>query len=615
MDSLIEEINLKLKTTDIYDYTNILKLSRKLSKLQAEQSLHLEQSTILKIAVLGSYSIQSFVMVLESLLSSKGIEASIYEGEYNGINMDILNKDSSLYEFCPTIVIILSDYRDIKTFPQILSNPISVDKCVNDYVVYYKSLWDNLSSIKGCHIFQSDIVLPLERSIGNLEQNYYFSTKNYLNLINIELIKNRANNVTIVDLDYIASSIGKKQWFDPSAYVLNKAGFSIQYIGVVCETFAKQISALCGNVKKCLVLDLDNTLWGGVVGDEGWEAIQVDPNNPEGEAYLSFQKYILNLKNRGVILAVCSKNDTDIAKEPFIKNDNMILKLDDFSIFIANWEDKAANISKISNELNIGTDSLVFFDDNPAEREIVKMYLPEVTVIDVPKDPAYYVSALESASPFEWIQITAEDIKRSDSYVQNSKRDELAIQFTDYNEYLKALEMEGNVDALTSNQVERFSQLINKSNQFNLRTQRYCEAVISELLDDRNFKLLSVSLKDKFTSYGIISCVILKKADNCCVIDTWVMSCRVLKRGVEHLTLEAILGVAKNWKCSLLVGEYIPSKKNLMVKELYAELGFLTSDDITFKTDKESDIFFYNVNILPSTQIYIKSKGNCFDGG
>jgi len=604
MDSLREEIDFKLKTIDMNDYTNILKLSRKLSKL------HLEQSNQLKIAILGSYSIQYFVMVLKLCLLGKGIDASIYEGDYNGINMDILNRDSSLYDFYPTIVIVLSDYRDIKTFPPLLADTISVNKHVKDYVDYYRSLWENLSTIKGCHIFQSNIILPLERSIGNLEQNYYFSSRNYLNLINIEFIQNRPNNVTIVDLDYIASNIGKMHWFDPSAYVLNKAGFSIQYIGIVCDTFAKQISALCGNVKKCLILDLDNTLWGGVVGDEGYESIQVDPNNPEGEAYLTFQKYILNLKNRGVILAVCSKNDIEVAKEPFIKNTNMILKLDDFSIFIANWDDKVKNIKKISNELNIGLDSLVFFDDNPAEREIVKMYLPEVTVIDVPKDPAYYARILELASPFEWIQITAEDKQRSDSYIQNSNRNKLATQFTDYNEYLKVLEMEGSVNELTISQIERFSQLINKSNQFNLRTQRYSEAVINELLQDKNYKLLSVSLIDKFSSYGIISCVVLKKVDACCVIDSWVMSCRVLKRGIENLTFLTILEVAKNWKCTQLVGEYIPSKKNCMVKELYTELGFLTSDDITFRTDKGSKIFIYNVNIFPSNQVYIKSKGN-----
>lgn len=604
MESLREELKFKLKSTNLYDYTNILKLSRKLQKS------NLEQSDKLKIAILGSYSIQTFVMVLKLFLFTQGIEASIYEGEYNGINMDILNKDSPLYEFYPNIVIILSDYRDIHTFPELFSDTASVDSCVNNYVEYYQSLWNNISMIKGCHIFQSNIVLPLERSLGNLEQNYYFSTRNYFNLINISLMKHRINNVTIVDLDYIASCIGKKQWFDPSAYVLNKAGFSIQYIGVVCETFAKQIGVLCGNVKKCLVLDLDNTLWGGVVGDEGYDGIQVDPNNPVGEAYLAFQNYVLNLKNRGVILAVCSKNDIETAKEPFERNINMILKLNDFSIFVANWEDKVENIRRISDELSIGLDSMVFFDDNPAEREIVKMYLPQVTVIDVPDDPAYYAQSLELVSPFEWIQITSEDLKRSDSYVQNNKRAELANEFIDYNEYLKALEMEGIIEELSSNQIERFSQLINKSNQFNLRTQRYSEAVINEMLHDKNYKLLSISLKDKFSNYGIISCVILKKSGLNCVIDTWVMSCRVLKRGVEDFAFITILEVAKCWNCTQLVGEYIPSKKNSMVSALYTKLDFKVSKDIIFQTDKESSIFVYDINVVPFNQIYIKFKGN-----
>jgi FkbH-like protein len=329
-----------------------------------------------------------------------------------------------------------------------------------------------------------------------------------------------------------------------------------------------------GNTRKCLVLDLDNTLWGGVVGDDGWEGIQLDPNNAVGEAYRAFQSYCLALRKRGVILAICSKNDEMTAKEPFEKNENMILSLNDVSCFVANWENKADNLRKIANELNIGIDSLVFFDDNPAEREIVKQFVPEVHVVDVPADPAFYVLQMEKEQPFEWLQITKEDLERTDSYSGNAKRQQLQESFVDYNEYLKALDMRGEVSRVRQSDVARFTQLINKSNQFNLRTIRYSESDVQQMISDDTVCCLYGKLSDCYSNYGIISCVILRKEDDVCFIDTWVMSCRVLKRGVENMMFEAVLKAAKKMQCSSIRAEYIKTKKNKLVESFYETLGF-----------------------------------------
>ena len=261
-------------------------------------------------------------------------------------------------------------------------------------------------------------------------------------------------------------------------------------------------------------------------------------------------------------------------EECAVKNDKMILKLDDISCFIANWEDKAGNIRTIASKLNIGVDSLVFFDDNPAEREIVKKFVPEVLVVDVPEDPADYVQALSLCMPFEWGQLTGEDFKRTQSYLQNSKRQELESSFVNYDEYLQALDMVGSVDEIDEYSKERFAQLINKSNQFNLRTIRYTEAAIEQMMQEENTKLLAVSLKDKFSDYGIISCIILKKKGEECFADTWVMSCRVLKRGVEEFAFSHVCDMARSMGCSKLVGEYIPTAKNRMVKDFYPGFGF-----------------------------------------
>ena len=553
---------------NIEEIPQLLKLARRYAKS------YVTGEKDLRVAVLGSYSIQHFVSVLRFLLHEEGIDANIYEGEYDGILMDVLNDDSELYEFKPSIVILLPSIKDIKEFPILGSDAEAVEQLADKQVQLYQGIWNKLEASLGCQILQANFVLPIERALGNLESNYEYSHSVYYKKINAKLEQKRGGNVTIMDMDYWAGVVGKINWFDNSSYYLSKTGFRMDYIGIVAEVFVKQIMALTGKVKKCLVLDLDNTLWGGVVGDDGCMGIQLDPNNAIGEAYRAFQQYVLQLKERGVILAVCSKNEEDIAKEPFEKNDKMILKLDDISCFIANWEDKAGNIRTIASKLNIGVDSLVFFDDNPAEREIVKKFVPEVLVVDVPEDPADYVQALSLCMPFEWGQLTGEDFKRTQSYLQNSKRQELESSFVNYDEYLQALDMIGSVDEIDEYSKERFAQLINKSNQFNLRTIRYTEAAIEQMMQEENTKLLAVSLKDKFSDYGIISCVILKKDGEECFTDTWVMSCRVLKRGVEEFAFSHVCDMARSMGCSKLVGEYIPTAKNRMVKDFYPGFGF-----------------------------------------
>ncbi|MEY8283640.1 HAD-IIIC family phosphatase [Lachnospiraceae bacterium 50-23] len=565
----VEAIRKQIAGLPVRDYMGIIKLARRLKK---EQDLSGRDKV--KVAVIGSCSLQYFVMVLRLFLCKYCVGAEILEGEYDGIHMAVFDKQSELYKFQPEAVIVLSDYRDIRAFPPVLSAPEEVDAFVRETMGYFETLWRRLSDIKGCHIFQSNIVIPLERALGNFETNVYYSRRNIYQMLNLELLKNRSDNVTIVDLEYIASMVGKERWFDNTSYFTSKLGYALDYIGVVCDIFAQQIAVLKGRVRKCLVLDLDNTLWGGVAADEGARGIQVDPGDAVGEAYLAFQKYILDLKSRGVILAVISKNDLESAKGPFEVNQNMLLKYEDFSVFIANWESKAENMELVSRKLNIGIDSLVFFDDNPAEREIIKMYHPEVQVIDVPENVADYVLALEQAHPFEWLNLTEEDLNRSDTYKSNRQREELSMRYEDYQNYLNALEMRGKVQSLEKGGIKRFTQLINKSNQFNLRTQRYSEAQIAEMLSDEEYILLSAVLEDRFSKFGMISCVILKKEGTACFIDTWVMSCRVLKRDVEKLVFHKIIESAQHWGCTEITGEYIETRKNALVKKLFSDLNF-----------------------------------------
>lgn len=531
----------------------------------------------IKLAVLSSYSIQHLVKVLNYMLYLNGFQSEIYEGNYNSINAEILDSQSGLYAFKPDVIIILPHYSDIKNMPDFFSNHSTIDEKLNEYVAYYHRLWSQLQSLNGVHIIQSNLVLPNYRVLGSMEANVLYSQNTFLQMLNLKLMEGKPWNITFVDFEFLASSVGKNNWFDMSGYFLNKVGFNLKYLGYAAKYLVHIICALKGKAKKCLVLDLDNTLWGGIVSEDGSQNIQLDPTHPVGEAFLAFQSYILSLKNRGVILAICSKNDFEIAKQPFLDNPYMQISLDDISSFIANWDDKATNLKRIAEEINIGLDSLIFFDDNIAEREIVSKYLPEVTVIDVPDDPALYITALDQAAPFDWIQMTQEDVIRNKTYMDNKKRNFLKESFVNYEEYLEALNMQAEMKQVTDYELLRFTQLINKTNQFNLTTIRYTESSLSNFQKDRNYQLFYVTLRDKFSNYGIISCIILKylisDGKKVCVIDTWVTSCRVLKRKLEEFIMNKIVQAAMDVGCSILLSEYRETAKNHMVCNLYESLG------------------------------------------
>ncbi len=554
------------------DSVDFLKSARKFAK--SKEGLSGPTDKPLRVAILGTCSIQFFCMVFRYALHLEGRECDIYEGDYNSINTEVLDERSGLYAFGPDVVILLPDSSDILTFPSLLSSQEEVDAVLDAECARFRLLWQKLGERKQVQIVQSNIVIPLERQLGSLEADYPSSRTSFLRALNLRLTKEHPSNVGIVDLEELSSRVGKINWFDRPAFFNAKLAYSMRFLPDVAVLFAQRVKALSSGVRKCLVLDLDNTLWGGVVGDDGIEGIRLDPNDAVGEAYLAFQKYALLLKERGVILAICSKNDEVIAREPFLKHEHMKLTLQDIASFVANWDDKVSNLKRIAAELNLGLDALVFFDDNPMERDIVRKMLPEVYVVDVPEDPADYAFALDSESPFEWGAVTAEDLRRAASYSSANARKTLELAYDDYDEYLKSLGMVGTVWDAQDIDLQRFVQLTNKTNQFNLRTRRYSEAEVRAFSESSDSMCLCANLEDKFDDYGIISCVVLKKVDNVCSIENWVMSCRVFKRGVEYFVFGGIAEAARRLGCTTIRAEYIPSKKNALVKRLYDDLGF-----------------------------------------
>lgn len=564
---------------------------------EAYHSLHGHRLTRCRIALLASTTVHHLALMLRGFLVESGIMADVYVAPFDSINSEVMNPTSELYRFKPDIVILIPQNNGASSFPSLTSDQAEFDAWVLEWSEHQRTLWSRVSEIHTCQIIQCLSPAPAFRYLGNLEAFHPRSPRQCLRALEAQLIRLRPPNVTFFDLDYLASWMGHDRWLDEVNFFISKQPMSFDGAKMVAHGLSKLIGGYCGKIRKCLVLDLDNTLWGGVVGDDGLDGIVLGNGDPVGEAFMAFQKYIKSLGERGVLLAVCSKNEDALARAPFSKHPEMILKEDDIVSFVANWDDKAANLRRIARDLNIGLDALVFFDDNPAERELVRQFAPEVEVIDVPEDPALFVRTLDRAMAFERTELTREDLNRSQSYRAEGDRRRLQSG-GDYAQYLVSLEMSASVGPPRAIDLGRFTQLINKSNQFNLRTRRYSDAAISAMISrPADYALIAVHLKDRFSDYGLISCMILERREHCAFIDTWVMSCRVLKRDVEHAVFNAALDISKNWGCLSILGEYIPTEKNDMVSKLLPSLGFAP------ETTSTTQSIFYR---LPAARFQIK---------
>jgi len=472
------------------------------------------------------------------------------------------------------VVFLFTNYRDIKCDLPAGASFAVVDESITAAVNECVSLWKALRQKSNCHIIQSNVALPYHRVFGNYETAAVWGATHVLRQFNLNLAKALAPGVSLLDMDFLASVYGRRRWHDSRFWYHSKHAFALDATGLVAHQLAKTMGAIKGTAKKCLVLDLDNTLWGGVIADDGLEGIALG-HGATGEAFVDFQRYLLKLKERGIILAVCSKNEEDIAKEAFLKHPDMVLKLEDIVVFKANWKDKASNIREIAESLNIGLDSMVFVDDNPAERELVTFSLPMVSVVPMPEDPSDYIDALCSGSYFETVLFSDEDTVRSTYYRSNIERAGFQSQFSDLSDYLRSLNMDMIVGQFDEFHLPRIAQLINKSNQFHLTTTRYTESEIGAIAHDKGRTGLYFKLKDRFGDNGLIAAVILcKQPDASMVIDTWVMSCRVLSRTVEEFICSEIISVARQRKCRKVIGKYIPTAKNKLVADLYGRLHF-----------------------------------------
>ncbi|MCP9851255.1 HAD family hydrolase [Cyanobium sp. Morenito 9A2] len=526
-----------------------------------------------RVAVLGGATTQFFVPLLRLFALRRGLNLEIYESDFGLFEQEIWSDSETLRAFKPDVIHFHVCSQNLP-FAYLEDDAAARAEAES---ARFRTLYATAAERFACQVLADNFATEVDRPYGSLDAVLGGTRNSLLRAVNLELARHLPPQVFLHDVDMLSAAHGKARWSDARLYHSAKCAISFDCQPHYADHLAAALAAMFGKSKKCLVLDLDNTLWGGVIGDDGLGGIQLGAGVPAGEAFVAFQRYAKALKDRGVLLAVASKNHHENAVQPFREHPDMVLKESDISCFVANWEPKDGNIKAIARQLNIGTDALVFFDDNPAERELVRTRLPEVTVPEVPVDPSYYVQCLVDGHWFDTLGVTAEDRQRSDFFQGNVARESLEKSAANYDDYLRQLDMTAIVEPVTEQNLARTTQLINKTNQFNLTTRRMTEAEVRAHAADPLRYTSTTRLTDKFGDNGLISVVLGSvPADSPDLLDieVWLMSCRVLKRGVEVLDLEQLLAFCRRQGLKRLRGRYLPTAKNQLVEGHYATLGF-----------------------------------------
>ena len=529
----------------------------------------------IKVALTGDTATQFLATAIRGTGAERGYQIDLFEAEYNQVERQFLDPSSELYQTDADFIVLFQSTHKLGEKHSLLS-PSQQESLAEERLAFVASVCENpmLASKKIICLNYPEIEDTVFGSYATKVTSSFTYQVRKLNMGLMDLSQRYAN-LFICDIAGLQNKLGRDMMFAPNVYVSTEMVLSIDALPYVASRVMDIICAIKGQFKKCLILDLDNTVWGGVIGDDGLEGIQLGHGLGIGKAFTEFQMWVKKLKQRGVIICVASKNNEDTAKEPFEKHPDMVLKLEDIAVFQANWETKVDNIRTIQRILNIGFDSMVFLDDNPFERNIVRENIPGITVPELPQDPGEYLEYLYSLNLFETASYSQADKDRTKQYQVEAQRVSLQKTFSNEADFLKSLDMTSVVSGFNKFNTPRVAQLSQRSNQFNLRTVRYTEADIEALGKDPDVIDLSFTLEDKFGDNGLIAVIIMKKQDEeTLFIDTWFMSCRVLKRGMEDFTLNTMIEAAREKGYKRIVGEYLPTPKNKMVENHYPSLGF-----------------------------------------
>ena len=555
-----------------FDPEWILKKKKALKRelLQNTQQTFLEK----KIAILGGSTTRDIRDILELFLLNYGIRPCFYESEYNQYYADGMFPNPALEEFHPDILYIHTTNRNIEQYPSLEDDRTLVTQKLQAEYERFRALWEHLHAVYGCPVIQNNFEPPFYRLLGNRDASDHRGRWNYIQRLNQMFYEyaDTHQDFYIHDICYEAADYGLERWSDPFYWNMYKYAMCVPAIPYTAFQLARIIKSIFGRNKKVLNLDLDNTLWGGVIGDDGPENIEIGQETSLGQTYAEFQDYLKQHKKLGVLLSVNSKNNEETALSGLERADS-VLKREDFVAFRANWEPKSHNLYATAEELKLLPESFVFVDDNPAEREIVRQEVPGAAVPEITKVEEY-IRVLDRSGFFEVTNFSEDDLKRNEMYLANEQRNRMQKNFSDYGDYLRSLEMKARIGAFDPAYFSRIAQLTNKSNQFNLTTHRYSQSEIEQIAADPQYLTLCGRLEDKFGDNGVVSIVIGRKEKDVLQIELWLMSCRVLKRDMEYAMMDTLVKQCRDCGIRQIYGYFYPTAKNAMVKDFYALQGF-----------------------------------------
>lgn len=558
-----------------FDAEKILK-QKKAMKRQLRENQN-DNLIAKKVAILGGETTQNIKLLLELFLLNYGINPSFYESEYNQYFEDGMFPNPELEEFAPDIIYICTCIRNITEFPLLSDSREEVDRKKMSVVNKFYGLWDHLQEVYHCPVIQNNFEYPFFRLMGNKDASDYHGRVNFVTMLNCAFYEyaQTHDNFYICDVNYISASYGLDKWSDPYYWHMYKYAVAVPAIPYLSFNVANIIKSMYGRNKKVLNLDMDNTLWGGIVGDDGADNIEIGQETSLAQTYSEFQEYLKLHKQLGVLLTVNSKNEEANALAGLARPDS-VLHREDFVNIKANWNPKSINLEETAKEMTLLPESFVFVDDNPAERAIIEAQIPGVAVPQI-EGVEHYIQVLDKSGFFEVTSLSRDDLNRTEMYRENAKRSQLQASFENYEDYLKSLDMKGEIQSFIPMYMSRIAQLTNKSNQFNLTTRRYSQADIEAVAADADHITLYGKLEDKFGDNGVVSIVIGRidgeRRDEL-HMELWLMSCRVLKRDMEFAMMDELVAKAKSMGIRKIVGYYYPTAKNAMVKEFYGLQGF-----------------------------------------
>jgi len=567
-----------------YPFDPALLLSQR-KRLRRELTADGKKRIKKKIAILGGSTTNTFVKMFDLFLLDEGIECEFLESEYDRWWQDAVFGSEDLNAFAPDIVYIFTSWRNLERFFPQTGEKDGAAKHADECLAYFTKAWDALRERCHCVIIQNNTELPPYRLLGNRDcwdENGSTLFIGKMNLLFAQYAQTHGS-FYINDLAYQAAAYGLEAWHDLQAWYMYKLAMKLEAYPSVAANAAHIVKSVFGKNKKAIALDLDNTLWGGVVGDDGVEGIQIGRETAASECFEEFQKYLKKLSKTGVMLTVASKNDRQNAIDG-LNHPEGVLRPDDFIVIKANWDPKDRNIADTAHEMNIGTDAFVFVDDNPTERALVSRSVNGISVPEL-TTPETYIQTIDRSGFFEATEVTADDAGRNDMYKANAQRAQRQTEFTDYGEYLISLKMTAEIKPFNIIYIPRITQLTNKSNQFNLTTRRYTQQEIEQCSADKDTLTLYGKLTDIFGDNGVVAVVIAKKSGTNADIELWLMSCRVLKKDMEYAMLDTLVAHCIRQNVKTLTGYYCPTAKNAMVKELYCDFGFTkVSEDASGNT-------------------------------